>query len=84
MMQNLIYILTSFGLIDILLNISLFITQECVNGTYGYDCVKNVAVTVFTTLHVTNRLVSVTGGVIQDILTPIAAEVRKKQHRFFI
>lgn len=50
----------------------------------GMTVSKNVAVTVFTTLHVTNRLVSVTGGVIQDILTPIAAEVRKKQHRFFI
>lgn len=49
----------------------------------GMTVSKNVAVTVFTTLHVTNRLVSVTGGVIQDILTPIAAEVRKKQHRFF-
>lgn len=40
MMQNLMNIYTSFGLIDILLNISLFITQECVNGTFGYDCVK--------------------------------------------
>lgn len=50
----------------------------------GMTVSKNVAVTVFTTLHVTKRLVSVIGGVIQDILTPIAAEVRKKQYRFFI
>lgn len=49
----------------------------------GMTVSKNVAVTVFTTLHVTKRLVSVTWGVIQDILTPIAAEVRKKTASFF-
>lgn len=53
---------------------SHYVTKSALMVPMGMTVYKNVAVTVFTTLHVTKRLVSVTGGVIQDILTPIAAE----------
>lgn len=56
-------------------NLYQWLLQGVLTAPMGITVSTTVVVTVGTTLHVTNRLDIVTGGVTQDIIMVIAAKV---------